>query len=413
MYLFILRETYLMYIVYLGENMNLKIVPVILCGGSGTRLWPISNENTPKQFVLVYPGINLFQMTLIRLSYLDIEFDTPVVVCGNEHIDKINRSFKEYKKYKKHMFKYKYNRFKKLKIIAEPSNKNTAPALAAACTKLNFDYYHNSENDKVIVVAIPCDQIMNKDTIQELRHSLSTAILYAKDNKSIVALGTKPNKLETGFGYIEKGSEVRTGTYHINSFIEKPTIRRAQEYIADNSYLWNSGIYVFSIHAYLSEFHKHEYASYSLINKSFALSKESISFFKGTKTIFLNDRWYNQIIDGNSIDFAIMEKCDKGVVVESLHEWYDIGSWDRLDNMLLKDKNDNSTIHPAKSKVNYIDAKSNTIFSYDKPMKIGVVGLNNIIVAISGDRLLIADKSRSNDIKKLANLMEEKNDLYN
>ena len=393
---------------------NLKIVPVLLCGGSGTRLWPISNENTPKQFMYIYPGINLFQMTLIRLSYLDIEFDTPVVICGNDHVDKINRSFKEYKKYEKHMFKYKHNRFKKLKIIAEPSSKNTAPALAAACSKLNFDCY-DLENDKVIVVAIPCDQLMDKDTIQELRRSLYTAILYAKDNKSIVALGTKPDKLETGFGYIKKGNEIRTGSYHIDSFIEKPTIKRAQECIADNSYLWNSGIYVFSIQAYLSEFRNHEYVSYSLVNKSFTLSKESISFFKGTRTTFLNDLYYNQIIDGNSIDFAIMEKSNKGIVVESLHKWYDIGSWDRLDDMLIKDRDGNSTLYPnpAKSKVRYIDAKSNTVFSYDKTVKIGVVGLNNIIVAISGDKILIADKSRSNDIKKLANIMEENDDLHN
>ena len=391
---------------------NLKIVPVILCGGSGTRLWPISNENTPKQFISIYPGINLFQMTLIRLSYLDIKFDTPVIVCGNDHVDKINQSFKEYKKYERHMFKYEYNRFKKLKIIAEPSSKNTAPALAATCVKLNFDY-HDLKNTKIIVVAMPCDQLMNKDTLQELRRSLYTAILYAKDNKSIVALGTKPNKLETEFGYIKKGSEIRTNLYHIDSFIEKPTIKRAQECIADNSYLWNSGIYVFSIRAYLNEFRNHEYVSYAHINTSFALSKESISFFKGTRTTFLNECYYNQIIDGNSIDFTIMEKCNKGIVVESLHEWYDIGSWDRLNDMLLKDKNDNSTIHPAENKVHYIDAKSNTVFSYDKSVKIGIVGLNNIIVAISGDKILIADKSRSNDIKKLANIMEENDDLHN
>jgi mannose-1-phosphate guanylyltransferase len=111
-----------------------------------------------------------------------------------------------------------------------------------------------------------------------------------------------------------------------------------------------------------------------------------------------------------------MEKSNKGIVVESLHKWYDIGSWDRLDDMLIKDRDGNSTLYPnpAKSKVRYIDAKSNTVFSYDKPVKIGVVGLNNIIVAISGDKILIADKSRSNDIKKLANMMEEENDdLHN
>lgn len=280
-----------------------QIIPVILCGGSGTRLAPLSSKENPKQFLKLINEYSLLQNTVMRaMNVADVSADKIVTVTLNYFIPKINEQYEN------------INSALCRHIVSEPSARNTAAAvaLAAIYVKKNF-------GEEVVMWILPADHHISDDVA--LKNSLQQAVIAAENNY-LTTFGIKPSRPETGYGYI-KSSEVLDFLEHvflIEKFVEKPNLETAQEYLSDGGYLWNSGMFVFKTGSILKSF---EELSSDILEKV----SQSISFSKNT--INVDSIGYSEV-PSSPIDIAIMEKAENVAVVPSNPGWSDIGSWQSL-----------------------------------------------------------------------------------
>ena len=358
----------------------ISATPIILCGGSGTRLWPLSRTGFPKQFLCLTDSISLFQLAAQRLAGLgsqNIQVGPPLIVTGEDHRFLALEQLREVG-------------IEMAAALLEPVGRNTAPALtlAALAAKQNG-------SDPVLIVT-PADQAV--DNTAAFTAAAQMAIEQAAQG-SIVMLGVKPNRPETGYGYIqvEPGgvtSDLQVAFQRVGRFVEKPNAADAQQYLNEGGYFWNAGIFVLKASVWLKaleEFRPDIYLAtlhaWSKCNKD---ANTSTTFLRPGKTEFT-------AIPAESVDYAVMEKCPGSIfpmlMVPLDAGWSDLGSWDGVWNALPKDFHGNVHLGDVLS----IQSKNN--FVYASSRLISMVGVSNLIVVETSDAILVADKTRSQDVR--------------
>jgi len=333
---------------------------IILCGGSGSRLWPLSREQYPKQFCDLIGKNSLFQETVIRNKNI---CDKTVIVTNYNHFALAKKQIEDLN-------------IENAEYILEPVGRNTAPAITIACLALD-------ENE--IVLITPSDHLI-KDGIG-YKDSITTARNLA-ENDNLVTFGIKPLYPETGFGYIEAQGE------NVISFREKPNEQTAKEYIEANRYFWNSGMFVFKVKTYLDEI-----KNYS--NDIFTMSQEAYKNSEKKNNIIKILESYMIKIPANSIDYAVMEKTKKIKMVELNADWSDLGSFEAIYNVSNFDANGNVS---AQKSV-FSNSKNNLIISKNKP--IALIDIDDLIVIDTDDAVLISKKGSSHKIKELIPELEK------
>jgi mannose-1-phosphate guanylyltransferase/mannose-6-phosphate isomerase len=341
-------------------NKEIKVFPVLLAGGSGSRLWPISRELYPKQLVNLVGTDSLIQNTIKRLSPT-LESSRIRVVCGEEHFFEIARHLEE------------IGVPSKGKIIVEPCGRNTAPAILLATLHIL-----KTEKDAVLLI-FPSDHVIrDKERFQD---KLKTAISLANMNY-IVTFGIKPDYPETGYGYIEGAKRTKNGAYTISRFVEKPDEKTARRYLAANNFFWNSGMFAFKASVLLKEFRAFEPS----------LLKSMQKMMSNGSPITL-DKY--QSLPDISIDYAIMEKTGRGVVLPADFGWSDIGSWKSLYDFLPKDNNNNvveGDVIPRNTKNCFIRGNNRLIVTND---------IENIVVIETPDTVFVSDLEKSKNVKSI------------
>jgi len=339
------------------------IVPVILSGGSGTRLWPLSRKLYPKQFLNLVNNTSLFQETITRLPK---EVSDPLIICNEEHRFIVAEQLRQIKS-------------KNKGIILEPIGKNTAPAIALAAMSLL-----NEKEDPTLLI-LSADHLI-KDN-KKFQYSIKTASKIAEADK-MVALGIIPHKAETGYGYIKVDNFKKNKYYNIVSFKEKPNLDDAKKFLNSGNYYWNSGIFLFKASSYLRELKKYEPEIYNICKKSYDNTSKDLDFIR------IDNEEFNRCPD-KSIDYAVMEKTNKGVVVPFNGIWSDIGSWDSLWEAKSKDTNNNV------SEGDVIISKVTNSFIHSTNRLVTVNNVSDLIIIDTQDALLVSSKNNSQEIKHI------------
>ena len=338
---------------------------IILCGGSGTRLWPISRTLMPKQFVKLFDRRSLFQLTVERNSKV---CDSQLIVSNTEQyflaLDQLEELGKTHNRY-----------------LLEPVGRNTAPAIALACMALEYDE---------LVLVTPSDHLIKDET--EYEKVLEKAKGLALDN-NLVTFGITPSFAEIGFGYIEADG------LNVRAFHEKPDANTAQKYVDAGNYYWNSGMFMFKAGVFLEELKKYSLEIYKTCADALHVDNSN-ELIRIKHEDMLN-------IPEDSIDYAVMEKSRKVKVVPSDIEWSDVGSFDALFEELPKDKNNNT----KNEKHIAIDSKNNLIYSNDK--YIATIDVEDLVIVDTGDALLVSKKGSSQKVKNVVNELKKTTDLHN
>jgi mannose-1-phosphate guanylyltransferase/mannose-6-phosphate isomerase len=344
-----------------------KAYAILLAGGTGTRLWPVSRQLYPKQLVKFIGDDSLVQSTIKRLSPV-LDADCVRIVCGEQHFHETARHMQD------------IGLQADGKIICEPSGRNTAPAILLAVLNVL-----NSDPDAVLCV-FPADHVIGE--IDSFHDRLKAAIRLA-DQGYIVTFGITPHYPETGYGYVEGGQEVAEGALKINRFVEKPDKKTAQGYITAGNFFWNSGMFAFKASIILEEFRTYQPD----------LLAKMDSIFDGTNAIAKAD--YDQLPD-ISIDYAIMEKTDRGVVLPSDFGWSDIGSWKSLYDFLPQDGDSNVIDGDV------ITNDTTGCFILGRDRLIATNHLENMVIVETPDSIFVSDIGRSRDVKTIVARLKAK-----
>ena len=347
----------------------MTIIPVILSGGAGTRLWPLSWGDHPKQFLPLVSNNTMIQETLLRLKDLDI--GSPIVSCGEGHRFLVAQQLGEISD-------------KKPTIILEPMAKNTAPAIAAACCAAI------KQDKDAIVVVLPSDHVIAD--VKTFQNAVMTAAKNAEKG-SLVTFGIVPTFAATGYGYVKAAGAETDGAFTLEKFVEKPCLEKAKEYLASGEYAWNSGMFVFKASTFIEELKVHSPEMAKLSIESFEKAVIDSDFIRLDKDAFGQ-------IKGDSIDYAVMEKTKLGKIVKLNAGWDDVGSWSALYDISEKDENKNA----VKGDVIVLDTKNSYIRGGKRT--IATIGLDNVVVVDSDDSLLIARMDSIQDVKKVAEVMK-------
>ena len=347
-------------------ELDLNVYSILLAGGTGTRLWPVSRELYPKQLVKFVGEDSLLQGTIKRLSPV-LNPENVKVVCGEQHFHETARQIEN------------LGFTPDGKLIGEPSGRNTAPAILLAVL-------HILAIDKDAVLCIfPADHVIkNMDGFHD---KLRAAIALASDGY-IVTFGIRPHYPETGYGYVEGGKNVSHGARVLKRFVEKPDLATAQKYIKTGNFFWNSGMFAFKASVILAEFKSHQPE----------LLKKMKSIFRADKPIARKD--YDLLSD-ISIDYAIMEKTEKGVVLPSDFGWSDIGSWKSLYDFLKKDADNNVIDGDAIVQ----DTRNCLILGHDR--LIATNRLRDMVVVETPDSVFVSDLEHSRDVKSIVTELKE------
>ena len=356
---------------------NLTIIPIILSGGTGTRLWPLSRSQFPKQYLKIYENdkYTLLQKTIKRLDNLK-NLDDPIIICNEEQRFIVAEQMRQIS-------------IEPKSILLEPLGKNTGPAVALAAIKA-----HEKGKDPLLLILSADHEIKDsKKFLNAIENGIPLAL-----SGNLVTFGIKPNNPETGYGYInsmeELSSEVNNSK--INKFLEKPKKEIAEELITDRRYLWNSGIFLFKSSTIINEFLKYAPEIIKLCKDSLKNSSKDLSFQRVNINSF-------KLCPNISIDKAIMEKTTLGRVVLLDAGWSDIGSWDSIWENSEKDRNGNS----QKGKILIKNTKNCYLRSEERLL----VGMNieNLIIVETNDAVLVVNKNFSQDIREVVKDLEKSN----
>lgn len=348
----------------------MTIIPVILSGGSGTRLWPLSRSSYPKQLLPLVGEKTMIQETVLRLSNLKVH--APIVVCNDQHRFIIAEQLSQIG-------------VNNPAIILEPVARNTAPAIAAAC------FYAKSIDKDSVVVVLPSDHAIND--IKAFESAVTTAANEAS-NGSLVTFGIEPTFSATGYGYIEGNREsLENGTLKIKRFVEKPDSATAKKYFDSGNFFWNSGMFVFKAEAFLEELKELNEDIFESTKKSLDNAKTDLDFIRLDKDSFSKN-------PSISIDYAVMEKTLHGKVVPLNVGWSDVGSWSSLWETSEKDSDGNTL------KGNVIANSVNDSFIYSKNKLVTALGVSDLVIVDTKDALLVADKKKSEDVKTIVDKLK-------
>lgn len=346
----------------------MKIVPVILSGGSGSRLWPMSRSLYPKQFHdLIRNGKSLFQQTVARVS--DNEFEAPLVICADAHNFLVLSQIEELG-------------LQEFDIILEPEARNTAPAITLAA---QFALKKYGECQILILPSdhlIP-DQKSFKERIMEAHEAVKAQNLHA-------TFGIHPTKAETGYGYIQLGAALNeyAPCHYVKAFVEKPDFDTAQAYLASGAYLWNSGIFLFDARTLCAEIEEFEPGIFRACARAMEGAKKDLSFIRPDADAFSQS-------PSISIDYAIMERTKSALVVPCSYDWSDVGSWSALWQVSSQDDAGNAILGDV-----IAHDTTHSLLRSEGPL-VAAIGLKDLIVVATQDAVLIADKAHDQDVKKV------------
>lgn len=349
------------------------ITPVIMAGGAGSRLWPLSRELYPKQFLTVIGEQSMLQQTVSRLS--DIPHDAPLLVCNEEHRFIVAEQMR--------FMGCKHNG-----IILEPVGKNTAPAVAISA----LHAMNNSHDKEPILLVLPADHVIENE--EAFKASIERALPHA-ENDQLVTFGIIPTAPETGYGYIKSGEKI-DDAFSVCEFVEKPDLSTAEKYLESGNYYWNSGMFLFKASRYLEELEKFAPNILDVCVRATSETVQDLDFIRVNKEIF-------ETCPDDSIDYAVMEKSKSVVVIPMDADWSDVGSWSALWDISKKDDNNNVINGDV------LTVKSNNNYLYSESKLIATVGVDNLIVVETKDALLVADKSQVQDVKSIVQKLKENN----
>lgn len=339
-----------------------RIQPVILAGGTGTRLWPLSRELYPKQLLNLTEDISLLQATIKRIVSMP-DMLPPLVVVGEEHRFLTQSQIKE------------LGLQDEITIILEPVGRDTAPAICAAAI-----YALKKNDEDIMMLALPADHLISNQ--EAFLQGVEQARKLAAEGH-LVTFGITPHSPETGYGYIEKGDG-----NSVLSFVEKPDRQTAEKYLAAGNYFWNSGIFAFSLKTFMSEVQEHAPLTCSAMEKSVSMGRDDGPFFRLEQESM-------EACASESIDYALMEKSERIAVVPVDMDWNDIGSWQALWEVSGKDAAGN-VVH---GDVILEDAKNSLIRAENR--LVAGVGLEDTLVVETADAVLVAPLSRAQEVKKI------------
>ncbi len=334
------------------------IHPVILCGGSGTRLWPRSRKSTPKPFLPLVGERTLFQATLDRAADPAL-FAAPTVVTGAAHLDHVLAQGGD-----------------ALSVIVEPEAKNTAAAIALAACRLPED-----------AVMLVCPSDHHIADVGAFRSAAQAAAALAREGW-MVSFGITPTAPETGFGYILRGDAL-PGGYRVRRFVEKPDLATATAFLADGGYSWNGGIFAFGAGAFMAELEAHRPDIAQAVRQSVAAGRAEGRAFHPDAAAFA-------AIDGESVDYAVMEKTTRAAMVPVAMGWSDIGNWQALRDALPGDADGNRT----SGRVELVDCRD-VLVQTDGP-RVSVIGLSGVAVVVDGDEVLVTTMEGAQKVGKLS-----------
>ena len=347
------------------------LIPILLSGGVGSRLWPLSRELNPKQFLPLTGELSLLEQTLQRASSLP-NMAAPIVVCNEEHRFLVAEQLRNIGQ-------------AGASIILEPAGRNTAPAIAvAAFQALKVDA-------EALLLVMPADHIIkNTATFAD---AVSQGLVPAAKGK-LVTFGIVPESPETGYGYIRGGEGGEEGCYPIAEFVEKPALEVAQHYIAAGNYYWNSGMFLLGARAYLDELKSLSPVMYAAAEASLLEASEDMDFVRLNRTAF-------EACPSDSIDYAVMEKTEKGMVVPLSCGWSDVGSWSSLWEVDEKDPQGNVC------KGDVIAQDSSNSYIHSSSRLVTTLGVDNVVVVETADAVLVADMGQVQNIKTIVNAIKD------
>ncbi|AYF88196.1 mannose-1-phosphate guanylyltransferase/mannose-6-phosphate isomerase [Pseudomonas sp. JS3066] len=347
------------------------MIPVILSGGSGSRLWPLSRKQYPKQFLALAGDQTLFQQTLQRLSFEGMQ---PAVLVANqdhrfivqEQLDAIG--------------------LQPQAMLLEPFGRNTAPAVAIAAMQLV------AEGRDELMLVLPADHVLRDQQAFQQALELATS---AAEKGEMVLFGVPAERPETGYGYIRSKADgaLPEGISRVAQFVEKPNEDRAREYVASGDYFWNSGMFLFRASRFLEELKQHDVDIYDTCLLALERSK------RDGVAVSIDSATFACCPD-NSIDYAVMEKTARACVVPLSAGWNDVGSWSSIWEVHEKDKNGNVT------KGDVVVQDSHNCLVHGNGKLVSVIGLDDVVVVETKDAMMIAHKDRVQDVKKLVNKLD-------
>jgi mannose-1-phosphate guanylyltransferase/mannose-6-phosphate isomerase len=329
--------------------------PVILSGGSGSRLWPLSRQNQPKQFLSLIGDRSLFQETVLRAGRLP-GMQSPVTVCAEDHRFMVGEQLTEIG-------------VRSGGILLEPVARNTAPAIALAAL-----HVLGKDADATMLV-MPADHLIEDEAA--FRNAVQSAGALGAQGW-LVTFGIHPDYPETGYGYIDRGEPLGEGVYRVKRFVEKPDAATAETYLAAGTYAWNSGMFLFKAAAYLEQLGKHAPAILAAARAAHEAAQADLDFIRVAKDAFAQS-------PSDSIDYAVMEKTDRAAVVPVSCGWSDIGSWSSLWSAVQRDADGNR----QEGDVISVDTTGCLVRASDRRM-IATVGVDDLVIIDTPDATLVA-----------------------
>jgi mannose-1-phosphate guanylyltransferase/mannose-6-phosphate isomerase len=340
------------------------LVPVILSGGAGTRLWPLSRELYPKQLLALVGPQTMLQDTVQRLNGLEVS--APMVVCNEAHRFLVAEQLRAID-------------CKPRAIVLEPVGRNTAPAIALAAHAT----LAGEEGDPLLLV-LPADHVI--PDVAAFHSAIEVASASAR-NGALVTFGIVPTAAETGYGYIRRGA-LSAGSYRIAEFVEKPDLARAQAFVSSGEYYWNSGMFLFRARRYLEELERFAPDIAAACGNSFAGAVRDLDFTRIDPAVFRDCR-------SESIDYAVMERTADAVVVPLQAGWSDVGNWTSLHAACQHDARGNALVGDV------LVEDTHDSYIYSSSRLVATVGLRDHVVVETKDAVLVAPKDRVQDVKKL------------
>ena len=344
---------------------------LIMAGGKGTRFWPLSTEEKPKQFLNLIGEETMIQMTVNRIKPI-IPIERVFVCTGEMYVDLVKEQLPE---------------LPEQNIIVEPEGRNTAPCIALSAFVIK-KYYKDAN-----MIVLPSDHLISDE--DEFRNVIKNADKFVKANKeAIITLGMEPTRAETGYGYIRYGKDEKEINNHkvikVDAFVEKPNKEKAEAYIKEGNYLWNGGMFLWSVDNILNQIEKYSNDTYKALKDIETVANEEIQEL-------INNNYHKT--EAISIDYAVMEKSDSIYVVPSRFGWDDVGSWEALDRYREKDDKGNVLVGNAK----VVDSHGNLVISSSHD--IVVEGLKDIYVIENDGKILVGHKSNVANVKELKNII--------
>jgi mannose-1-phosphate guanylyltransferase len=351
------------------------LLPVIMAGGTGSRLWPMSRELYPKQFLRLHGKLSMLQETVGRLD--NINSKDPLVICNEEHRFLVAEQLRQ-------INQLSHN------ILLEPIGRNTAPAIALAALSAV------ANGDDPVLLVLAADHVIANTFA--FHQAISLALPYATMGK-LVTFGIVPTGPETGYGYIHRGDSLAIsgdGAHDVHQFVEKPDYDTALEYIASGDYYWNSGMFMFQAKKYLSELGKFRPDILAACEKAIETPEPDAAqdFIRVKKEAFI-------ACPDESVDYAVMEKTSEAVVVPLDAGWNDVGSWSALWEVNPKDENHNALTGDI-----FLHNTSNCYINTDEKL-VAAVGVENLVIVNTKDAVLVIDKSKVQDVKKVVEYLKK------